>query len=109
LLSFKGKILAIVPNAQSNTGCYKAYEGFIHTTIFTAGSLFYVLKAIGFEKITLIDPYFLEHLSYLIKMIKKVLLKTYIMNEQLWNKVTSSSYHDQSPQTFSYDIKVLAE
>ncbi len=109
LLSPKGKILVMVPNAQSNTGCYWAYEDFTHTTIFTAGSLFFVLKAGGFEKITLIDPYCLENLSFLKRIIKIFLLKIYILNKKLWNKITSSSYHDQSPQIFSYDIKVLAE
>lgn len=109
LLSPKGKILVMVPNAQSNTGCYWAYEDFTHTTIFTAGSLFYVLKASGFEKITLLDPYCLENLSYAKRIIKNILLKIYVINNNFWNKITSSSYHDQSPQIFSYDIKVLAE
>ena len=49
LLSENGKLVVMVPNAQSNTDSYWAYEDFTHTTLFTAGSLFYVLKAAGFD------------------------------------------------------------
>ncbi len=44
-----------MPNAQSHTGCYWAYEDFTHNTLFTAGSLLYVLKMAGFAHIEIID------------------------------------------------------
>ncbi len=55
LLSDEGSLCIMVPNAQSNTGCYWAYEDFTHTTLFTSGSLSYVLKAAGFAKFTFLD------------------------------------------------------
>ena len=54
-LAKNGKIFVAVPNAQSHTGCYWAYEDFTHTTLFTAGSLIYVLKMAGFSDVAIID------------------------------------------------------
>ena len=36
LLKESGKLCLMVPNAQSNTGSYWAYEDFTHTTLFTS-------------------------------------------------------------------------
>jgi cyclopropane fatty-acyl-phospholipid synthase-like methyltransferase len=108
LLADRGQMLIMVPNAQSNTGCYWAFEDFTHTTLFTAGSLYYVLKAAGFQTITFLDPYCLEDLSPLKKLTKKSLLKIYILKNNFWNRVTSSYFHKPSPQIFSFEIKVLA-
>lgn len=44
ILKIDGKLILMVPNAQSNTGCYWAYEDFTHHTLYTTGSLFYVLS-----------------------------------------------------------------
>lgn len=41
----------MMPNAQSNTDCYWAYEDFTHYTLFIAGSLLYVLREAGFTNI----------------------------------------------------------
>lgn len=109
LLSSRGQLLIMVPNAQANTGCYWAYEDFTHTTLFTAGSLYYVLKAAGFETIVFLDPYCLENLSSLKKLIKKIFLKIYILKINFWNRATSSYFHKPSPQIFSYEIKVLTK
>jgi hypothetical protein len=38
----------------------------------------------------------------------RLLLAVYKVNRQLWNKVTSSSYHRPSPVVYSYEIKRLA-
>jgi 2-polyprenyl-3-methyl-5-hydroxy-6-metoxy-1,4-benzoquinol methylase len=108
LLSENGKLLVMVPNAQSNTGSYWAYEDFTHTTIFTAGSLFYVLKAAGFEHIKYLDPQYVEGLSPVRRIIKKTLLKIYIMNKEFWNRITGSSYHKPSPRIFGFEIRALA-
>ena len=56
LMGPKASLIVMVPNAQSNTGCYWAYEDFTHTTLFTGGSLYYVLKSAGFETVEYIDP-----------------------------------------------------
>lgn len=50
-----GKVLISVPNAQSNTDCYWAYEDWTHSTIFTSGSLCYVLLSSGFTKVSFVD------------------------------------------------------
>jgi 2-polyprenyl-3-methyl-5-hydroxy-6-metoxy-1,4-benzoquinol methylase len=109
LLEKKGKLFISVPNAQSNTGCYWAYEDFTHQTLFTAGSLLYVLREVGFEKIKIIDKDNTTGKPLLKKVIRKIFLKIYILNKEFWNKITSSSYHKPSPKVFSFDIKVLAE
>jgi len=61
----------MVPNAQSPVGCYWAYEDFTHTTLFTAGSLYYVLKMAGFKEITFVDPLCIEGLPLWKKMVRK--------------------------------------
>lgn len=109
LLTNIGEIVIMVPNAQSNTGCYWAYEDFTHTTLFTAGSLYYVLKAAGFETITFLDPYCLEDLSLIKKLVKKFFLRLYAINIDFWNRITSSSFHKPSPQIFSFEIKALVK
>ena len=109
LLKVDGNLLVMVPNAQSNTGCYWAYEDFTHEYLFTAGSIYYVLKAAGFSAINFIDPDCTEGLNVFKKMLKKTLLFIYRCNINFWNLVTSSSYHRPSPQIFSYEIKVLAK
>lgn len=105
----KGSLIFIsVPNAQSNTGCYWAYEDFTHTTLFTAGSLLYALRSAGFSKIEIIDPYGIEKFNSIVRVLKFILLQVYILNKEFWNKVTSSSYHKQSPKVFSFEIKAVA-
>ena len=108
LLKPSGKFLAIVPNAQSNTGAYWAYEDFTHNTLFTTGSLIYVLKASGFENVNLIDPDNLGKGRIVVRFIRKFLLSLYRFNYYFWNKVTSSSFHVSSPPSFGYEIRALA-
>ncbi|MFA5216262.1 class I SAM-dependent methyltransferase [Sulfuricurvum sp.] len=108
-LEKRGKLLISVPNAQSNTDCYWAYEDWTHTTLFTSGSLHYVLKAAGFDKIDFLDTDCTLGGSKIKSILKRFLLKIYKANRNFWNKVTSSAYHQPSPQIFSYEIKVKAE
>lgn len=103
-----GSFLVMVPNAQSNTGCYWAYEDFTHTTIFTAGSLLFVLRAAGFETIRFLDPDGLEGSKPVFKAIKKVLLGFYRRRTHFWNLVTNSAFHAPSPRIFTYELKALA-
>ena len=104
-----GKLFIAVPNAQSHTGCYWAYEDFTHTTLFTAGSLIYALKMAGFSDVIIIDKDALAGSSRLKKLVRKVFLKLYKLQYRFWNKITASATHSPSPDVFSYEIKALAQ
>ena len=108
-LAKNGKLLIAVPNAQSNTDCYWAYEDWTHTTLFTSGSIYYVLKAAGFEKVEFLDIDCTLGSSIIKSTIRKFFLKLYKLNKNFWNKTTCSAYHQPSPQIFSYEIKVKAQ
>ena len=113
LLLPQGKIVVMVPNAQSNTGCYWAYEDFTHKMLFTTGSLCYVLRAAGFYNIELVDDFKVKGgkmLSFrsILKIIRFFLLRLYILNKRFWNLVTESSFHRQSVDCYSYEIKAIA-
>ena len=108
VLNATGRIIVMVPNAQSHTGAYWAYEDFTHNTMFTSGSIYYVLKAAGFSGVSFLDPEGLAGISNVKRSIKKLLLLAYKLNYNFWNKVTSSSFHIPSQQIFSYELKVIA-
>jgi hypothetical protein len=63
----------MVRNVQSNTGSYWAYEYFTHFTLFTSGSIYYVLKMAGFDEIEFVDVECLEGIPFIKRMIKKFL------------------------------------
>ena len=109
MLRKDGQFMVMVPNAQSNTDCYWAYGDFTHTTLFTAGSLYFVLMAGGFTKIEFVDPFCVEGLSLPKKGIRLFMLKLFTANKLFWNRITASSYHRPSPIIFSYEIKGLAK
>jgi SAM-dependent methyltransferase len=109
LLKSGGALIVMVPNAQSNTGCYWAYEDFTHHLLFTSGSLYYVLKAAGFSSVEFIDIDCTAGTTSILKRVARLfLLSLYRWNLGFWNKVTGSAYHAPSPQIFSYEIKALA-
>lgn len=107
IISETGKFLIVVPNAQSNTDAYWAYEDFTHTVLFTSGSIYYVLKMAGFNKIEFVDPNNIEGLKGLKKLFRRFFLSLYNQNKLFWNKITSSTYHTKSPNIYSFEIKVL--
>lgn len=109
LLNHEGNLIVMVPNAQSNTGCYWAYEDFTHHLLFTAGSLYYALKSADFSEISFLDIDCLTGIFGIKRFIKKFLLSLYRLNHGFWNKVTSSHLHKPSPQIFSYEIKAIAK
>ena len=109
LMNPEACLVVMVPNAQSNTGCYWAYEDFTHNTLFTAGSLFFVLKSAGFESVAFLDPDGLTGSRPVIKQLRKFFLFIYKMNIRFWNIVTNSSFHRPSPQIFTYELKALAK
>jgi SAM-dependent methyltransferase len=104
-----GFVFISVPNAQSNTGCYWMYEDFTHQTLFTAGSLIYVLTQAGFLDITLHDRDCLIGVKWWKSILRKYFLFFYRANKSFWNKVTVSSYHAPSPIVNSYEVKVIAK
>ncbi|MBI9084498.1 MAG: class I SAM-dependent methyltransferase [Desulfobacterales bacterium] len=103
-----GSLIIMVPNAQSNTGCYWAFEDFTHEYLFTSGSLYYVLRAAGFTSIEFLDPDCTVGLPTIRKFLKQALLLIYKSKLFFWNQASSSSYHKPSPQIFSYEIKAIA-
>lgn len=108
LLTKDGKLFVAVPNAQSHTGCYWAYEDWTHNTLFTSGSLIYVLKMAGFKNVEIIDKDALAGSKGYKRFIRKIFLKIYALRMKFWNKITNSSFHAPSPQVFSYELKALS-
>jgi len=108
LLSPRGSLLVVAPNAQSYTGCYWAYEDFTHEYLFTSGSLYFVLQAAGFSQVEFVDVECLEDASFLKRGVRRSLLSIYRANYWFWSKVTASATHAQSPNVFSYEVKAIA-
>lgn len=108
ILSPSGLLFVMVPNAQSNTGCYWRYEDFTHTTIFTSGSIRFVLEAAGFSKIQFLDIDGTAGNPLPVKIARRILLGLYRLRLWFWNRVTRSSFHVSSPDIFTYDLKVIA-
>ncbi|MGN0161454.1 MAG: class I SAM-dependent methyltransferase [Lachnospiraceae bacterium] len=109
LLNDNGKMYTGVPNAQSNVGCYWAYEDFTHETLYTSGSISYVLRAAGFEQVDFLD----RDGSYDLKGIKKIIMKAavffYDKRVAFYNKITESYFHKPSPRIYTWELKVLAQ
>jgi 2-polyprenyl-3-methyl-5-hydroxy-6-metoxy-1,4-benzoquinol methylase len=106
ILKENGKLYLTTPNAQSRTGAYWAYEDFTHELVFTSGSLFYILKAAGFENIRFIDQDGLENSKF--SLLKKLLLSVYKWNDVFWNKITGGAYHPGSPKIYTWELKIIA-
>lgn len=108
LLRDGGHLVVMTPNAQSHTGCYWAYEDFTHTTIFTAGSLFFVLKSAGFQQVEFIDRFGIVGSNFFVGLVRRALIFAYKAKNAFWNRVTNSSFHRPSPQIFTFEIKAIA-
>lgn len=108
LLSDSGQFCVMVPNAQSNTGSYWMYEDFTHYTLYTAGSLYYVLKSAGFKNVTFVDPMGTANIKRYKRWIIHLLLWGYKKNQDFWNIVTGSSFHKASPRIYTFELKALA-
>ena len=107
-MSKEGRIVVSVPNAQSPTGSYWAYEDFTHSTIFTSGSLYHVLSAAGFTQIKLVDPVGLAGLGPIKSILRRMLVTLYGWTRTQINRVTGSSWHDPSPRVYSFEVKAVA-
>jgi len=108
LLKEGGALMVMTPNAQSLTGCYWAYEDFTHTTIFTAGSLYFVLKSAGFREVVFVDPLGTVGSSAPGRALKHLLIAAHRWRLAFWHFVTDSSFHKGSPQIFTFELKALA-
>jgi len=108
IMSHGGRIVVSVPNAQSPTGSYWAYEDFTHSTIFTSGSLYHVLKGAGFNQVNFVDPFGLAGLSPFKKILRRSLITLYDWNRTLINRLTGSSWHEPSPRIYTFEIKAIA-
>lgn len=103
----KGGILFIaVPNAQSSTNSYWAYEDFTHKTLFTTGSLSYVLQTAGFDKFEFVDLDAFVGEKKKDKYFRLILLSIYKVIKRFERYITRSYYHAPSPLSFAYEIKV---
>lgn len=109
MLSDNGKFFVMVPNGQSNTGAYWMYEDFTHSTLFTAGSLLYVLKSAGFTHVEFVDPSGFTHVAGYKKWVLSLFLNLYELKNSFWNKITGSSYHKPSPRIYTFEVKALAQ
>ena len=107
LLSENGFLVIMVPNAQSLSGTYWAYEDFTHNTMFTAGSLLYVLKAAGFKNIQFLDPNGFIGNNYFKTQLKSIFLHLFKSIENLKFKITSSTYHKPSPIIYTWELKAI--
>ncbi|CAN5552585.1 hypothetical protein BH10BAC5_BH10BAC5_09610 [soil metagenome] len=107
LMNEKSKFMVMVPNAQSYTGAYWRYEDFTHSWLFTSGSLFYVLKSAGFGHIEFVDPLGLWEVPSSKRWAVKLFMKYYKWRTNFWNKITQSSFHRESPQIFTFELKAL--
>jgi SAM-dependent methyltransferase len=103
-----GRLFLMVPNAQSSTGPYWAYEDFTHSTLFTSGSVLYVLRQAGFGGIRFLDPAATADASWPGRLVRAALLPLYRARLAFWNRVTGSAWHAPSPPIFSYEIKATA-
>lgn len=108
LMSEKGYIYIMVPNAQSNTGAYWMYEDFTHYTLYTAGSIGYVLRAAGYTIVTFLNPDGTQFMTFWKRCIIKFLLRIYAFRQNFWNTITQSSYHKPSPRIYTFELKVKA-
>ncbi len=110
LLATGGSFLLMVPNAQSNTGPYWMYEDFTHHTLFTSGSVLFVLRAAGFTEIEFLDADGVVSAgTWYGKIIRRTFLKLYDMNKLFWNKITLSAYYRESPRIYTFELKALAK
>jgi SAM-dependent methyltransferase len=104
-----GKIMIMTPNAQSLIGSYWAYEDFTHNTIFTSGSLYYVLKMAGFDDIKFLDIYNVSELGLIKKLMRVCALKAYGLFFSFRNKITANPFYQYSEKIFSWELKAVAK
>ena len=106
LLKSDGELYIAVPNAQAFTNTYWAYEDFTHHTMYTYGSLRYILQQAGFTSIEIIDKDALEGSKALIKLFRSFFQKLFYLRYQFWKKILGSPTHINGEESFCWEIKV---
>lgn len=109
LLSADGALLVAVPNAQAYTGCYWAYEDFTHHTLYTSGSLLYILRSAGFSKTELLDRHAVAGSKLLPRAVRLSFAALYRLNYGFWKKTLGSPTHISSVDVFTYELKMKAK
>ena len=109
LLRINGVLIIQVQNAQALSGAYWAYEDFTHTTLFTGGSLYYVLRAAGFQDVLFEDIDSSLGQPFLKGIIRKLSYKFFKIKTKILFKLTDNYYHAPSPVIFSYEIKAICK
>jgi 2-polyprenyl-3-methyl-5-hydroxy-6-metoxy-1,4-benzoquinol methylase len=109
LLSANGALLVAVPNAQAYTGCYWAYEDFTHHTLYTTGSLLYILRAAGFSNNELLDRHAVAGSRVLRRTVRLAFAALYGLNYRFWKKILGSPTHISSVDVFTYELKMKAK
>lgn len=107
LLKDNGIIFISVPNAQSATHAYWAYEDFTHNLLFTTGSLIYVMKSAGFQHYNFVDLDAFVGESKWNTRFRRVLLPIYKILKKFEMYITRSYFHQQSPISFAYELKLV--
>lgn len=107
LLSENGKFIVAVPNAQSSTNAYWAYEDFTHTMLFTTGSLIYVMKMAGFDKLEFTDLDGIAGQSKKDCILRNIFLPLYKNWKRFERYITCSYYHKASPISYAYELKIV--
>ena len=108
LLSAGGALLVAVPNAQAYTGCYWAYEDFTHHTLYTYGSLLYILRAAGFSNTELLDRHAVAGSKFPRRTVRLAFAALYRLNYGFWKKTLGSPTHISSVDVFTYELKMKA-
>lgn len=108
ILKPDGHLILAVPNAQSRTGTYWAYEDFTHETLFTAGSLQYVLNAAGYPDVRFLDIKGTSGQRLDKRILRTTGLACYRTLDTILNRITGSSWHAPSPRIFTWEIKAVA-
>ena len=108
LLRPNGKLIVAVPNGQAFTGAYWAYEDVTHETLYTAGSIYHVLRAGGFSDVQFLDIDCTAGLGPVKATIRRAGWSLFSFYYKLMCRLLVSPTHAASPNIFSYEIKVVA-
>ena len=108
LLRPNGKLIVAVPNGQAFTGAYWAYEDVTHQTLYTAGSIYHVLRAGGFSDVQFLDIDCTAGLGPVKAVIRRAAWHLFSSYYKLMCRLLVSPTHAPSPNIFSYEIKVVA-
>ena len=103
-----GKLFIATPNAQSLIGAYWAYEDWTHSTIFTSGSLYYVLYMAGFRNIRFVDVQGFSYSKKLYIPLRFIAFKLYELFLKIRNKLFINFYHSNSEIILTWEIKTIA-